>query len=242
MQAFAYQYDESETPVNASAGVSDAGDAGDAGDALSPTVYVVDDDYFARSAVRAIVRDTTWRVEEFSACETFLDAYAPGGEACLVLDVHFPGMGGLQLMQRLRALSRQIPVIVISGSSRISEAVQSMKIGACDFLEKPLAPDDLRDSLAKVFRQLQDAKAISSMHDSALELIATLTPRQREIMRLVLAGQPSKNIAADLGISRRTVENHRASIMHRTGVKSLPALARLALSSAWRPTETMTER
>jgi two-component system CheB/CheR fusion protein len=127
----------------------------------------------------------------------------------------------------------------MSGSSRIREAVVSIKIGACDFLEKPLAPEELRTSIANAFRQLEEAMAISSIHQSALDRIADLTPRQREILRLVLAGQPSKNIAADLGISQRTVESHRASIMHKTGVRSLPALARLVLSSAWRPDKMM---
>jgi two-component system CheB/CheR fusion protein len=195
-------------------------------DAATPaTVYVVDDDYFTRSAVRTILEDTDWRVEEFGACEAFLAASAPEVEACLVVDVHFPGMGGLQLLERLKATSRQMPVVVISGSSGISDAVQSMKTGACDFLEKPVEPERLLASIAEAFRHSREAKAVSRMHQTALDHIADLTPRQREIMRLVLAGQPSKNIAADLGISRRTVENHRASIMHKTGVRSLPALA-----------------
>jgi two-component system CheB/CheR fusion protein len=212
-------------------------------EASSPaTVYVVDDDYFTRSAVRAILEETDWRVEEFGACEAFLAASSPDADACLVVDVHFPGMGGLQLLERLKAMSRQIPVVVISGSSGISDAVQSMKTGASDFLEKPVAPDRLRASVAEAFRQSHDAKAVSMTQQAALDHIADLTPRQREVMRLVLAGQPSKNIAADLGISRRTVENHRASIMRKTGVRSLPALTKLALSSVWRPDERMVGR
>jgi two-component system CheB/CheR fusion protein len=211
---------------------------GDAARCATRTVNVVDDDYFARSAVRAIVEShaSDWRVEEFDACEAFLAAAAsPDTEGCLVVDVNFPGMGGLELLGRLKAMSRQLPVVVMSGSSGISEAVQSMKTGACDFLEKPVAPDRLMASIDEAFRKSRDAKAISIMHQTALDQIADLTPRQQEIMRMVLAGQPSKNIAADLGISRRTVENHRAAIMHKTGANSLPALARLALSSVWRP-------
>ena len=233
MRAFAQVF----YPIEALSSASAAADH--EGEAPPRTVYVVDDDYFARSAVRTIVQHTDWRVEEFSACEAFLAAYTPDVEACLVVDVHFPGMNGLQLLQRLRELSRHIPVIVMSGSSRISEAVQSMKIGACDFFEKPVAPEQLLASITRAFSQSRDAKAIDSMHQSAIDRIAELTPRQREVMRMVLAGHPSKNIAADLGISQRTVENHRASIMHKTGARSLPALAKLALSSAWRPDEVM---
>jgi len=199
------------------------------------TVYVVDDDYFSRCAVRTILEADDWRVEDFISCEAFLTVFTPDVEACLVLDVHFPGMGGLQLLQRLKTLSRSIPVVVISGSSGVSEAVQSIKTGAHDFLEKPVASDRLLASVGEAVRQSRDANAVARMHQAALDRIAGLTPRQRDIMRLVLAGHPSKNIAADLGISRRTVENHRASIMHKTGARSLPALAKLALSSVWRP-------
>jgi len=202
-------------------------------------VYVVDDDFFARTAVRAILEDTPWRVEEFSTCEAFLAAFNPEVEACLVVDVHFPGMGGLQLLQRLQGLSCELPCVVMSGSSGISEAVQSLKTGAYDFLEKPVAPDQLLISLSEALKKARDAKAVARMHRTALDHIAGLTPRQREIMRLVLAGHPSKNIASDLGISQRTVENHRASIMHKTGARSLPALAKLALSSVWGPDQRL---
>jgi two-component system CheB/CheR fusion protein len=112
-----------------------------------------------------------------------------------------------------------------------------MRTGASDFLQKPVAADHLRASVAQAFRQSRDAKAISVMQETALERLAKLTPRQREILRMVLAGHPSKNIAADLGISQRTVENHRAMIMRRAKVRSIPALAKLALSTVWRPDE-----
>lgn len=205
------------------------------GDAVRGTVFVVDDDYFARSEVQAILEEAGWQVEAFAACEAFLEAYRPGNDCCLVTDVYFPRMGGLELLSRLALLSPAIPVVVVSGASGISEAVQSMKAGASDFLEKPIDKDLLLASVAKAYGQGCSDHVLSDMHETALEHIADLTPRQLQIMGLVLAGHPSKNIAADLGISQRTVENHRASIMHKTGVRSLPALAKLALSSVWRP-------
>jgi two-component system CheB/CheR fusion protein len=210
---------------------------GEAIGAARRTVQIIDDDYFARSAVRAIVegREPEWRIEEFASCEAFLASYSPDLEACLIVDIHFTGMGGLQLLQRLKGVPKRIPIVVISGSSAIGDAVQSMKAGASDFIEKPLAADRLLASIDQAFRQSHQANRASSVRQAALEHLADLTPRQHEVMRLVLAGHSSKTIADGLGINRRTVENHRAAIMHKTGARSLPALARLALSSAWRP-------
>jgi len=111
-------------------------------------------------------------------------------------------------------------------------AVQAMKAGAADFIEKPIAAADLLAGIDRALERSQDSAKRTAWQASAAQHIAGLTARQREIMQLVLAGQPSKNIAADLGISQRTVENHRASIMRKTGTKSLPALARLALAAA----------
>jgi two-component system CheB/CheR fusion protein len=106
-----------------------------------------------------------------------------------------------------------------------------MKAGASDFIEKPIGRCELLDSVARALEQSRDSNKLAEWQESAAKHISALTPRQRQIMDLVLAGHPSKNIAADLGISQRTVENHRASIMTRTGTKSLPALARLALAA-----------
>ena len=200
-----------------------------------PTVFVVDDDYFARSEIQFILEQAGWRVKTFASCEAFLAAYQADSGACLVTDVHFPTMSGLELVDRLAGFSPSVPVVLVSGASGISEAVRSMKAGASDFLEKPIVADRLVASVTKALGEGQCAQALNTMHEAAQEHIAELTPRQLQIMGLVLAGQPSKNIAADLGISQRTVENHRASIMHKTGARSLPALAKLALSLVWSP-------
>lgn len=161
----------------------------------------------------------------------------PRPQACLVLDMHFPGMGGLELLEKLKIAAPALPTIVISGSSGISEAVDSMKAGATDFLEKPVECQRLVDGVRLALRQALEGASDSAARAAAAHHLAELTPRQSEIMSLVLDGHPSKNIAADLGISRRTVENHRAAIMHKTGSKSLPALTRLVLeaSAAQRP-------
>ena len=121
---------------------------------------------------------------------------------------------------------------MMTGDSDVQIAVQAMKGGASDFVAKPIGRHDLLDSIERALEQSRDANKLVAWQKSAASQIAGLTPRQRQIMDLVLAGHPSKNIAADLGISQRTVENHRAEIMTRTGAKSLPALARLALAAA----------
>ena len=142
-------------------------------------------------------------------------------------------MNGLELLQRLRDAGHRLPAIMITGNSDVPMAVQAMKAGASDFIEKPIGSSELLASVERALEQSRDSSKLSAWREAAANHVADLTPRQRQIMELVLAGHPSKNIAADLGISQRTVENHRASIMKKTGSKSLPALARLALAAAW---------
>ena len=115
---------------------------------------------------------------------------------------------------------------MITGNSDVPMAVQAMKAGASDFIEKPISRDELLASVERALEQSRDSSKLSARREDAAKHVAGLTPRQHQIMELVLAGHPSKNIAADLGISQRTVENHRASIMKKTGSKSVPALAR----------------
>ena len=121
---------------------------------------------------------------------------------------------------------------MITGNADVAMAVQAMKAGALDFIEKPIGRDELLACVERALDHSQDASKLTAWREAAASHMAGLTPRQKQVMELVLAGCPSKNIAADLGISQRTVENHRAEIMKRTGAKSLPALARLAVAAA----------
>jgi len=199
----------------------------------APIVFVVDDDDGLRGALRSVLEDDGRIVEDFATCEAFLDAYRPGGDACLLIDAYLPGMSGLELLQRLHEAGHRLPAIMITGNSDVPMAVAAMKAGASDFIEKPVSRDDLLTAVERALEQSRDATKASAWREGAASHVADLTPRQRQIMEMVLAGHPSKNIAADLGISQRTVENHRASIMKKTGSKSLPALARLALAASW---------
>ena len=200
----------------------------------APVIFVVDDDRRVCEAIRAVLMEGGWTVEVFSSCESFLEAYRPGREACLLLDAYLPEMSGLELLKRLKSANDRMPTIMITGVSDVAIAVQAMKAGAADFIEKPVAGPELLASIAHALEQAQDSRKQLAWRDAAAGRLATLTARQREIMDMVLAGKANKNIAVDLRISQRTVENHRAAIMRRTGSNSIPALARLALAAAWK--------
>ncbi|MBC7799789.1 MAG: response regulator, partial [Gemmatimonadaceae bacterium] len=198
----------------------------------APVIFIVDDDRTIRGAIRAVLEDDGRIVEVYATSEAFLAGYRPGTEGCLLIDAYLPGMGGVELLQWLRAQGDRLPAIMITGHSDVPMAVQAMKAGASDFIEKPVGAPDLLASIARAMDQSRDTGKLMAWRQDAAKHIESLTPRQRQVMDLVLAGHPSKNIAADLGVSQRTVENHRASIMRRSGVKSLPALARMALAAA----------
>jgi two-component system CheB/CheR fusion protein len=196
-------------------------------------IFVVDDDSHVRGAIRSVLEDEGMRVEDFATCEGFLDAWRPGRRGCLILDANLPGMSGLELLNTLSKAGHALPTIMITGASDVQVVVQAVKAGASDFIEKPIGRTELLESIERAFEQSQDSGKLAAWRESAADHIASLTARQRQIMEMVLAGHPSKIIAANLAISQRTVENHRASIMKKTGSKSLPALARLALAASW---------
>jgi two-component system CheB/CheR fusion protein len=196
------------------------------------TVFVVDDDDRIRDTVRLLLEDDGRTVHDYASCEAFLEAYSPSADGCLLVDAYLPGMCGLDLLKHLRASGDPIPTIMITGHSDVGMAVQAMKAGASNFIEKPIAGADLLASIDRAMERAADKRKQRAWQLSAAEHMAGLTPRQHEIMAMVLAGHPSKNIAADLKISQRTVENHRSAIMRKTGAASLPALTRLALAAS----------
>ncbi|MBU1210522.1 MAG: response regulator [Alphaproteobacteria bacterium] len=202
------------------------------GSSQKPHVYVVDDDFFVRDHLRTVLEAEGWVVKDFGTTEAFLKAFSPGSEACLLIDAYLPGMSGIQALDVLREAPHQLPAIMMTGHSDVSLAIEAMKSGAMDFIEKPVGRRELIAVITRALELSRDRNKLIAWRTAAASQIADLTQRQRQIMELVLAGHPSKNIAADLGISQRTVENHRAAIMTRTGVKSLPELARLAVAAA----------
>jgi len=206
--------------------------SGEDGPAPPLAMFVVDDDAALREALRALLESEHRTVETYPSAEAFLDAWSPGRDGCLLVDAHMPGLSGIGLIERLVADGHALPAIVITGFGDVHMAVRAMKAGALDFIEKPVRSDELLAAIDRAVALSRDHTKVEAAHKHAADLLAGLTERQRQIMDMVLAGHPSKNIAADLGISQRTVENHRAAIMKKTGAKSLPALARLAIGSA----------
>jgi len=203
-----------------------------AGDGPRPTtIFVVDDDSAVREALRDLLQQDGRAVEIYASSEAFLDAYRPGRDGCLLVDARMPGMGGLELLQRLKREGNRLPAIMITGQGDVPMAVEAMKAGAADFIEKPIGRNELFASIERALEHTRDSAKLSVRREAAATRLASLTVRQRQIMEMVLAGHPSKNIAADLGISQRTVENHRAAFMKKTGSHSLSALIRLALSA-----------
>lgn len=197
------------------------------------TVFVIDDNRDVIDAIGSVIESAGGVVQAYASSEAFCAVYKPGRNSCLLLDAYLPGMSGLALLQKLREDGDIVPVIMITGASDVAMAVRAMKAGASDFIEKPVGGSDLIASLRNALTHMHSSEDLADRREKAASQVADLTVRQREIMTMVLAGHPSKNIAVDLGISQRTVENHRASIMRKTNTKSLPALARLALAANW---------
>jgi two-component system CheB/CheR fusion protein len=197
------------------------------------TIYIIDDDDAVRHEMGATFQAAGMSVASFPDGERFLAALpAVPGHDCLIVDAGLPGLSGLQLLEKLSTDGIALPAIMITGRGDIAIAVQAMKAGAADFLEKPTNAPELLACVERVLNQKNYHQALTARQRDAARQIAGLTARQRQVMERVLAGHASKNIAADLGISQRTVENHRASIMIKTGAKSIPALARLAVAAA----------
>jgi two-component system CheB/CheR fusion protein len=197
------------------------------------TVYVVDDDESLRDSISANLIEEGHRPIVFASGEAFLKEYRVGRHDCVLIDAYLPGIDGIALLRALREAGHEIPAIIITGNSDVAMAVQALKAGAFDFLEKPVKREEILASIRRALERSHTADEVVAWKAEATSHLAKLTPRQHQIMRLVLEGRPSKNIAADLAISQRTVESHRASIMKKTGSASLPALARLVMAASW---------
>jgi two-component system CheB/CheR fusion protein len=199
--------------------------------ATPPDVLIVEDDRFTAHLMGQIISEMGCNVHIFASCEEFLNERPEINDGCLVLDVRFPGMSGLELMRTLSTTAHPPLAIVISGARDVSEAVQLMKLGAFDFMEKPIRADVLRDGVWRTIEEARRRAAENRSQNIAADQLATLTRRERQIMALMLAGLRNKHIAAELAISQRTVENHRARIMAKLGAKSIPAMTLTAYAA-----------
>ena len=197
--------------------------------AEASAVFVVDDDEAIREAARDLLHAHGYAVEVFADGEAFFQSGHTMG--CLLLDARLPGMTGLELIERLKEAGRSLATVMITGDSDVPLAVEAMKAGAVDFIEKPIGHLELLASIERALKR-NSGTGSATVRETAVSQIASLTQRQRQVLDLVMAGHPSKNIAADLGISQRTVDNHRAAIMKKTGSKSLSALIRIGIAAA----------
>jgi len=194
-----------------------------------PTIYIVDDDEAVRRGLSALLSAKGYKVETFASAEAFL-AHAPAPPpVCLLADIRMPGMSGLELQRELKQRGAQLPVIVITGHGDVPLAVAALKAGAVDFLEKPFDAAPLADAVEEALLQSTRAGASSGGRAELERRMAALTPRERQVMALVVAGQPNKVIAHRLKIAVRTVEIHRAHVMEKTGARNLSELVRMAI-------------
>ncbi len=192
-------------------------------------VYIVDDDDAVRNSLRLLTRSVGLNATTFQSAQDFLDNYDAAEPGCLVLDVRMPGMSGIELQEQLNLRGAVIPVIFITGHGDIPMAVEAMHQGAFDFLQKPFRDQDLVDRVQRALEKDRGNRAELSQRARIAERRASLTPREREILDLVTSGKANKVMAADLGLSQRTVEIHRAHVMEKMGASSLAQLVRMAL-------------
>lgn len=194
-----------------------------------PTVFVVDDDAAVRDSLRWMIESAGLRVETFACAEDFLDAYQPGRPGCLVLDMRMPGMSGIALQKQLAARNIEIAIIFITAHASVPTAVHAMRAGAVDFITKPFSEEALLDRITQCIEEARRRHAQSLERAGLAARFATLTPREHEILQDVVAGKPNKVIAAERGISQKTVEAHRAKMMQKLQARSLADLMRMVL-------------
>lgn len=201
-------------------------------------LFVVDDDAAMRRSLAYLFDSAGWRVEAFESAHDFLDRYGGHVPGCLVLDVRMPLMSGLELQQKLKAHGVHLPIIFLTGHGDLAMAVQAMKTGACDFLEKPCKDQVLLDAVTRAVQRSIESCRIGTQSLAAQTVLAALTAREREVAELMAAGKPSKIIARELGISDKTVQVHRHNAMEKLGVHSAAEITRLLMTTGLEPPVT----
>lgn len=193
------------------------------------TVFVVDDDHDMRTSLQWLIESISLKVELFESAEAFLAAGRQDHPGCLILDVRMPGIGGLRLLEQLRSQGYRTPAIILTGHGEISMAVQSMKTGAFDFLEKPASPQVILDRIQDALRLDRETREKTRESRAIDEKISHLTRREKEILDLLVSGESTRGIAERLFISERTVEKHRENLLGKMEAHSMIELIRRIL-------------
>jgi two-component system, LuxR family, response regulator FixJ len=195
----------------------------------SPVAFIVDDDEAVRSSLRLLLKSVGLAPVALGSAREFLEKYDPAQPGCLVLDVRMPEMSGLELQEQLNLQGAVIPVIFITGHGDVPMAVEAMQAGAFDFLQKPFRDQDLIDRIQRALEKDRADRAVLNERSLIRQRLESLTPREREVLTMVTSGKPNKIMAADLGVSQRTVEIHRARVMEKMGASSLAQLVRMVM-------------
>jgi len=197
---------------------------------LLPTAIVIDDDEAVRSSLKLLLRSVKLPVAVYASAQEFLPKYSVDQPGCLIVDVRMPGMSGLELQEQLNLRGAMIPVIFITGHGDISMAVEAMRHGAFDFLPKPFRDQDLLDRIQKALEKDAKNRREIAQTGRIRQQFESLTPREREVLDLVTSGKANKVMAADLGVSQRTIEIHRSRVMEKMQANSLAQLVRMVLN------------
>ncbi len=194
----------------------------------SPIVFVVDDDASIRDALRSLIRSVGLRVELFGSPREFLQGNRPDAPSCLVLDVRLPGKSGLDLQRELADANVHIPIVFITGHGDIPMSVRAMKAGAVEFLTKPFRDQDLLDAIQAGIERDRARRQQEAEVATLRQRLESLTPREREVLPLVVSGLLNKQVAAEIGTTEATVKVHRSQLMRKLGASSLADLVRMA--------------
>ena len=195
-----------------------------------PAVFVVDDDSAVRDSLGLLLRSVGLKGEAYSLANEFLEAYDATRPGCLVLDVRMPGMSGLELQQELEKLHSTLPIIFLTAHGDVPMAVTAVKAGAADFIQKPFRDQDLIDKIQHAIEEDARIRKMLADRRQILARVESLTPREHEVMGMVVDGNANKVIAIDLGLSQRTVEIHRARVMRKMGADSVSQLVQMVIS------------
>ena len=195
---------------------------------LDPMVFIVDDDDSVRKALTRLIQSVGINVESFASAEVFLSRQRYEGPCCLILDIRMPGMSGLDLQEALGKANQALPIIFMTGNGTVPMSVRAMKAGAIDFLEKPFEDQALLDLIKHAVECDRQAKQEQAEKSEILERFESLTPREQEVLALIVTGKLNKQIAIALGISEKTVKVHRAHVMEKMRAESLADLVRVS--------------